>query len=78
MTDPTDALLAVAGSLVSVIAAWLKKVRKDLNAIFPKVRRLEERVSALEASRDLPDLPSCLLDCPRRETPPSTGNSTRS
>lgn len=48
----SEAAVEIAKYLAPVIAAWLAKVRKDMNALFPKIRSLEDRVKKLEDRKE--------------------------
>ncbi len=46
----STAMIEVVKYAVPVAMTWLAKVRRDMNAMFPKLRRLEERLESLEGA----------------------------
>lgn len=46
----STALIEAVKYLTPLVVGWLAKVRKDMNALFPKLRALEMRVAALEGA----------------------------
>jgi hypothetical protein len=74
MADPVTALVVALTAFLTAMTGYVrtlnsreKKNRKALDAAFPKIRALETRVAALEGKDALPPLPTCLIDCQRKE-----------